>query len=134
MAIRTKQKHVRAAAREPVPVFRGDVALPDDPTIRAFYNQSHRPDTGVAFIPDPENGTPISAQDAESFAEEFIATATTGEGVEMDAIDEISDEEDGGPFLEIESEAEIQEAFGLDTPDGLDRPSPKRARRVVRRA
>lgn len=102
---------------EPIPTFDGEAALPDDPTIRVFYHQVHRSDGGVAFVPDPEDGTPIVADDAESFAEEFIATATAGEGVEMDAIDEVVDEEDGGPFLEIESEADIQEALGLSLDD-----------------
>lgn len=101
----------------PIPTFDGEAALPDDPTIRIFYHQAHRSDGGVAFVPDPEDGTPIVADDAESFAEEFIATATAGEGVEMDAIDEVVDEEDGGPFLEIESEADIKEALGLSLDD-----------------
>lgn len=158
MAIRTKPTNPNRAthttskrsARPPmprpprlgsIPTFDGEAALPDDPTIRVFYHQVHRSDGGVAFVPDPEDGTPIVADDAESFAEEFIATATAGEGVEMDAIDEVVDEEDGGPFLEIESEADIREAAGIQEAlvealgpgvDDVEPPAP--AKRPPRRA
>lgn len=56
----------------------------------------------------------IKIDDAESVAQEFIATATTGESVEMDAQDEVVDEEQGGPFIEIESEAELAETLSPD--------------------
>jgi hypothetical protein len=65
---------------------------------------AHRPDDGEAFLPDPStSGSHIALgrTDVESFAEEFIATATTGEPVEMDAQDEVVEEEWGGPFLEL---------------------------------
>jgi len=68
---------------------------------------SQRPDDGAAFLPDPTaraKHTVASMADGESFGEEFIATATTGEQVEMDAGDEVVDEEWGGPFLELEAE------------------------------
>ncbi len=62
---------------------------------------SRRFDDGEAFIPDPtETHKPVSAGDAEFFAEEFLASVTTGENVEQDAADEVVEEELGGPFLE----------------------------------
>ncbi|MCL2724765.1 MAG: hypothetical protein FWD69_10045 [Polyangiaceae bacterium] len=89
-------------------------AMPADPTIRAWRKQAHRMDGADAFLPDPESGMRIKIDDAESVAQEFIATATTGESVEMDAQDEVVDEEQGGPFIEIESEAELAETLSPD--------------------
>lgn len=88
---------------EPPPI---EMAIPLNPTIRAVRKQAHRTDDADAFVPDPSEGSAIGPDDAESFAEEFIATATTGEYIDMDANDEVSDEEDGGPFLELDSEAD----------------------------
>lgn len=66
-----------------------------------------RPDGGEAFIPDPtDTGAPVSANDAEFFAEEYLASATTGEPLHMEALDEVVDEEEGGPFVELEGEGE----------------------------
>jgi hypothetical protein len=103
----------------------GGEPVPDDPTIRAVRKQAHRPDTADAFLPDPEDGVYITADDAESFAEEFIATATTGEYVEMDALDEVSDDEDGGPYLELEDDVDAP----ASVPEVLA-PSPPGARRL----
>lgn len=44
--------------------------------------------------------------DAEDFAEEFIATATSAEEVFTDAADELTVEELGGPYLEIDARRE----------------------------
>ncbi|AKU98493.1 hypothetical protein AKJ09_05157 [Labilithrix luteola] len=88
---------------EPRPI---DMGIPLNPAIRAVRKQAHRTDDADAFVPDPSEGSHIGPDDAESFAEEFIATATTGEYIDMDAQDEVSDEEDGGPYLELDSEAD----------------------------
>ncbi len=89
-------------------------------------NQPHgRRDDADAFVPDPsEEGRPIPTDDneAESFAEEFIASATGAEPVQEDARDEVSDEEQGGPFL-IEQEQEPDTVVGLP---GLPRRPPHR--------
>ncbi|MBX3190811.1 MAG: hypothetical protein KF819_27685 [Labilithrix sp.] len=62
-----------------------------------------RPDGGDAFVPDPQGGHgPLPSDDAESLAEEFIASATSAEPVEMEARDEVVEEELGGPFVGIE--------------------------------
>jgi hypothetical protein len=73
----------------------------------SFYPKRSRPDGADAFVPDPqgEHG-PLPADDAESFAEEFIASATSAEPVEMEAQDEVVDDEVGGPFVGIEGEHE----------------------------
>lgn len=63
-----------------------------------------RSDDGEAFLPDPTiTGRTVGA-DAEFFAEEFLASVTSGENVEQDAADEVSEEELGGPFIEETSE------------------------------
>jgi hypothetical protein len=64
-----------------------------------------RSDSADAFV--PEDGR--ISDDAESFAEEFIASATRAEPVQQEAEDEVSDEENGGPFL-IETHPEDDEA------------------------
>ena len=77
----------------------------DDPTVRASRQAMHRRDDGEAFLPDPSrSGGHINANDGESFGEEFLASATTGEPVQMDAADEVLEEEEGGPFLELDAD------------------------------
>jgi len=60
-----------------------------------------RSDDANAFIPEMGHGSSMTAKgaDAEFFGEEFIGSALAGESVAEDARDEVSDEEDGGPFL-----------------------------------
>ena len=84
---------------------RGGVAVARPRSI--VMNKEHKhPDSGDAFLPDAtREHMPIPAADAESFAEEFIASATAAEAVQEDARDEVVDEEQGGPFL-IEDESE----------------------------
>jgi hypothetical protein len=78
----------------------------DHPTVRARRQAMNRPDDGEAFLPDPtRRGARITASDAESFGEEFVASATTGEPLHMDANDEVVEEEEGGPFLELDTDA-----------------------------
>lgn len=65
---------------------------------------SRRYDDGEAFLPDPSTtGGRTSGGDAEFFAEEFLASVTSGENVEQDAADEVSEDELGGPFIEENS-------------------------------
>ncbi len=59
-----------------------------------------RRDSADAFLPDPASGTYIAADDAESMAEEFIASATSAAFVLEDARNEISSDEIGGPFVD----------------------------------
>jgi hypothetical protein len=85
-------------------------ATKDDPTVRASRLAMKRPDDGEAFLPDPAHrGAHITANDAESFGEEFVASATAGEPVQMEALDEVADDEEGGPFLELDANEEIPE-------------------------
>ena len=75
--------------------------------VREARAAAHRPDDGEAFLPDPSttrSHIALGGTDGESLAEEFIASVTTGEPVEMYAQDEVVAEEWGGPFLEIDAE------------------------------
>lgn len=56
-----------------------------------------------AFVADPLRGDLIREDDAESFAEEFIASVTGGDSVVEDARNEQTIDELGGPFLEIDA-------------------------------
>jgi hypothetical protein len=89
---------------------------------------SHRPDDGTAFLPDP-TGSPsydvASMADGESFGEEFVASATAGEPVEMDAQDEVVEEEWGGPFLELDAESEASAGEAIPEPPGLHKLPPR---------
>lgn len=111
-----------------------DLGGPEDPTLRASRKAAKRADDGEAFLPDPyaEGGrhAPLTEDDAESFGEEFIAAATTGEAVAEDARDEVSEEEDGGPFLLLEPAEEVAETEGEESEPSeaahRPRPTPRR--------
>lgn len=61
---------------------------------------SGRPDVADAFVPDVTGqARPLAARDAESDAEEFVASALYGESMNEAARDEVVDEEEGGPFV-----------------------------------
>ena len=58
-------------------------------------------DDGDAFVPDYRHGfVPSADGDAEAFGEEFIAAATSAEGVGEDARDEIMADEYAGISVE----------------------------------
>ena len=106
----------------------------DDPTVRARRHAMNRPDDGEAFLPDPtRRGAHITASDAEFFGEEFVASATTGEPMHMDAADEVVEEEEGGPFLELdaegatsqEEEEEEESTFSLPRQRNVSRSLPR---------
>lgn len=61
--------------------------------------RSSRRDIGDAFLPDPASGVFIEGNDAESFAEVFIAGATSAEFLAEDSRNELSVDEVGGPYL-----------------------------------
>lgn len=83
----------------------------------------HRKDGGRAFLPDSNGGHTSHTRDtlAESLAETFLASATSGEEQSEDVMNELVGEELGGPFVE-DGEPE-------DTEDPLE---PKRSRRKSR--
>jgi hypothetical protein len=105
MPVDTKAKHAELVR---------DRGGPEDPTIRDARKSAARPDSADAFLPDPMAGGghgPLASDDAEWFAEEYIASATTGEPIMEDARDEVSEEEEGGPFLVLEAEPDYPETL-----------------------
>lgn len=82
-------------------------------------NVHGRSDDAEAFLHDPQGG-PARTNDAlaESMAEEFLSSATSGEEVGEDVRDELLTEELGGPF----SEARPSQEFGqsVDEMNPLD--------------
>jgi hypothetical protein len=67
-----------------------------------------RQDTADAFIPDPEGGPARINDDlAESLAEEYLASATSGEDTSDEVLDRVVSEEIGGPFIETTAEDEF---------------------------
>lgn len=97
---------------------RGNPIRSQDPTLRDLRSAHRRSDDGDAFVPDPlkERSDLRPADDADSFGEEFVASATMGQSVVEDARDEVADEEVGGPFIELESEHLEEEEEPAITP------------------
>jgi hypothetical protein len=70
-------------------------------TTKGRHANKRCPDDGRAFLPDPREGFGGRVSDdlAEMLAEEFVASATSGEEASADARDESFIEEVGGPFV-----------------------------------
>src|SRR5262245_26012375 len=73
--------------------------------------RQERLDPGNAFLPDPSGGPAVAPDDlAEVLAENFVASATTGEEQGEVAHEQVVDEELGGPFVQ----SSAAEEFGKD--------------------
>lgn len=82
---------------------------------------SPRPDDGNAFLPDTiGQGKPLPAADAESFAEEFIGSATLGEPVYEAAHEEVAEDEEGGPFIVLDDEGRLPPEPGEPEREGSE--------------
>jgi len=86
---------------------------------RRTRDAAARSDTADAFIADPSDG-PVNVSDdlAETLAEEFVRSATTGEDTGDEVRDQFVTEEIGGPF--VESTADEEFADGLDESNPAD--------------
>jgi hypothetical protein len=78
-----------------------------------------RADSADAFIRNPDDG-PIRLDDdlAETLAEEFVHSATSGEEQTEEALDQMVPEEIGGPFVETSGTEEF--ADGVDESNPAD--------------
>ncbi len=88
---------------------------------------AQRSDAGDAFLADPAKSDRHGGRvdtDAESVAEEFIASATGGEEVVTAAEDEVVEEEWGGPFLELDAQPGESD-IAIPEPPGLHRLPPR---------
>lgn len=80
---------------------------------------SNRPDDAFAFVTEPSSGVRTTRRDDDAafFAEEYVASALTGESCNEDVRDEVLDDEEGGfhvvaeeemlPFAQGEPEADL---------------------------
>src|SRR3954469_7460304 len=99
---------------------------------KARRTYSRREDHADAFLPDPDGGPARTGDDlAEELAEEFLLSATSGEYVGEEGLNQEVHEESGGPFVIHSSRSES--ASGVDDSNPLDAhrealPSPMRAR------
>lgn len=75
--------------------------------MRASKRRPFRRDGGDAFLPDPASGTFITVSEAESVAEEFIASVTSADCVLEEARNELSMDEIGGPFVEDDGQLDL---------------------------
>jgi hypothetical protein len=80
---------------------------------------SRRSDDADAFIPDPGEGPARTRDDlAEALAEDFVASATSGNEVLVDDFDRTLPEEVGGPFVVTRAGDEL--ADGIDASNPVD--------------
>lgn len=106
--------------------------VPDRPRNSRPPTDHARSDGGRAFLPDPfEHGWVSSSTSpdalAEGLAEEFLASATSGEEVTSDERDEVQTEELGGPF----SITSAQEEYGASANEEIPVETPQPAKASV---
>ena len=92
-----------------------------------------RTDTADAFFSDPEDG-PIRVKDdlAELLAEDFLKSATSGEDADDETIDQIVDEEYGGPFIETSGREEFATGTDESNPEDADQdPLPRAVHGII---
>jgi len=94
--------------------------------------RSRRADHADAFLPDPDGGVAHSRDDlAMELAQEFLMSATSGEYVGEDELDQEVPEESGGPFVVHSAREEFARDVDASNPLDANRealPSPMRAR------
>lgn len=73
-------------------------------------------------MPDPEEGPARAPDDlAETLAEDFVQSATTGEDADDEALDQIVPEELGGPFVETSAAEELAAGTDASNPEDAQR-------------
>lgn len=81
-----------------------------------------RADDTDAFVRDPSKHDTRGRDDlAEELGEGFITTATSGQESGQDNLDEVVDEEVGGPFLETTGEEQFATGTDGSNPRGAER-------------
>ncbi len=87
-----------------------------------------RMDDGEAFLPDPRDGGPTRTRDdlAEMMAEEYLASASSGEEQGQERRDRVVAEELGGPFIQSTAEEEmVDDVDGNNPVDAEAEPFPR---------
>jgi hypothetical protein len=99
---------------------------------KAGNSRRRREDHADAFLPDPDGGVAHSRDDlALELAQEFLMSATSGEYVGEDELDQEVPEESGGPFVIHSAREEFARDVDASNPLDASRealPSPMRAR------
>jgi len=81
-------------------------------------NRGGRSDSGDAFFPDPGDGPARAPDDlAETLAEDFLQSATTGSDVDDEVMNQVVSEEIGGPFVETSSSEEFANDIDESNPE-----------------
>ncbi|WP_394847749.1 hypothetical protein LZC95_09835 [Pendulispora brunnea] len=94
------------------------------------HHMRGRTDDADAFIPDPygrgQSGHTRAAEPiAESLAEDFLASATSGEEVTQELRDALNADEVGGPFVETQAQEEFAVTVDEMNPvDAIPEPFP----------
>ena len=89
--------------------------------LRDARKHAGRSDDGNAFLPDPGSGPAHTDDDlAEEIAEDFIASATSGEEAGVDTRDAAVPEEFGGPFVMSNARIEFADDTDLSNPEGAE--------------
>lgn len=78
-------------------------------------------ETGFLDARAVRRGTALD--EAELLGEHFVANALAGEGTLPDTLDAVSDEEDGGPYVEVDAKREFARDVDASNPRG-SRPEP----------
>ena len=102
----------------------------------SLAQRTERSDSADAFFPDPQGGGPSRAPDdlAETLAEDYVASATTGNDVDDEVLNQVVSEEIGGPFIETSSGEEFAEGYDESNPeDATVEPRPLAVSGVVER-
>jgi hypothetical protein len=103
--------------------------------MKSHSPKTTRSDDAHAFLPDPsETGEPLRETDGVSFAEEYVASALSGESMNEDLRDEVAEDEEGGPFLVLDDEAQLPTDPEEENPeaDGSEAAQAAQALRVGR--
>jgi hypothetical protein len=78
-------------------------------------------DDGDAFFPDPEGGPARSRDElADTLAEEYLDSATSGEEAGERVRDQVVPEELGGPFLQSTADEELVDDVDPNNPPGAE--------------
>jgi hypothetical protein len=83
-----------------------------------LIRKTGRTDTADAFFPDPGDGPARAPDDlAETLAEDFLASATTGSDVDDEVLNQVVPEEIGGPFVETTAGEEFATDIDESNPE-----------------
>lgn len=80
---------------------------------------NREPETAFLDARAVRRGTALD--EAELLGEHFIASALAGEETLPDALDDVSEEEAGGPYLEVEGKREFAQDTDASNPRGASK-------------